>query len=299
VKNRIKKFIRPQSDRRICVNEIVPAVVKNGKGNGAAAKMPTFSTLKPHLIVATDAISFYQRVFGAEEIDKSHHSKRKADQELPLILHTHLKFISAEVLVCDEAEEVKAELAVSVEETEEDDADSFFGERKLVIRDRINVENRRRVQQVLNPSRHRLLDLKIRSRSNSRDLRVLQLLGDSPPLLWCRNLVKRNAGPQIHWEYRGKSSSETTASFPLFIKTIAGSSICLQAQDSVSVFELKTQIHQATSIPPGFQRLIFEGRQLGDDSLLWDYGSLKNATIFLTSRLHGGAPSATHPSSYK
>jgi hypothetical protein len=303
VKNRIKKFIRPQSDRRICVKEIVPAVAENGKGNGAAAKLPTFSTLKPHLIVeaphAADAISFYQRVFGAEEIEKSHHSQRKADQELPLILHAHLKFGSAEVMVCDEAEEAGAELAAGVEETEEDGSDSFSGESEPAIWDRINVENRRRVRQVLNPSRRRLLDLKIGSQSNSRDLRVLRLLGDSPPSLWCRNLVKRNAGPRIHSEYRGKTSSETTASFPLFIKTIAGSSICLQAQDSVSVFELKTQIHQATGIPPGFQRLIFEGRQLGDGSLLRDYGNLKNATISLTSRLRGGAPSATHPSSYK
>jgi hypothetical protein len=35
-----------------------------------------------------------------------------------------------------------------------------------------------------------------------------------------------------------------------------------------------------------------------DGSLLWDYGNLKNETISLTSRLRGGAPSFTHPSSY-
>jgi hypothetical protein len=257
VKNRIKKFIRPQSDRRISVKEIVPAAAENGKGNGAAAKLPTFSTLKPHWIVeaphAADAISFYQRVFGAEEIEKSHHSQRKADQELPLILHAHLKFGSAEVMVCDEAEEAGAELAAGVEETEEDNSDSFSGEREPALWDRINVENRRRVQQVLNPSLRRRLDLKIGSQSNSTDLRVLRLLGGSPPSLWCINLVKRNAGPRIHSEYRGKTSSETTPSFPLFIKTIVGSSLCLQAQDSVSIFELKTQIHQATGISPGFQ----------------------------------------------
>jgi hypothetical protein len=124
-------------------------------------------------------------------------------------------------------------------------------------------------------------------------------LGDSPPSLWYRNLVKSNARARFHSEYRGKTSSEIAASFPLFVKTIVGSSLCLQAQDSDSVFELKTQIHQATGIPPGFQRLIFEGRQLVDGSLLRDYGNLKNATISLTSRLRGGAPSVTHPSSYK
>jgi hypothetical protein len=33
--------------------------------------------------------------------------------------------------------------------------------------------------------------------------------------------------------------------------------------------------------------------------VLRDYGNLKNATISLTSRLCGGAPLFTHPSSYK
>jgi hypothetical protein len=156
-------------------------------------------------------------------------------------------------------------------------------------------------QQVLNPSRRRRrrLNLKTGSHSNSRDLRDLRLLGDCPPSLWCRNLLKSNAGVRFHSEHRGKTSSEITTNFPLFIKTIAGSSLCLQVQDSDSVFELKTQIHQATGTPPGFQRLIFEGRQLADGSLLRDYGNLKNATISLTSRLRGGAPSVTHPSSYK
>lgn len=97
--------------------ENVAAVAENGKGNGAVAKLPTFSILKPHLIVeaphAADAISFYKRVFGAEEIAKSHHPKRKADQELPLILHAHLKFGAAEVMVCDETEEAGAEYAFS------------------------------------------------------------------------------------------------------------------------------------------------------------------------------------------
>jgi hypothetical protein len=124
-------------------------------------------------------------------------------------------------------------------------------------------------------------------------------LGDSPPSLWYKNLVKSNARVRFHLEYHDKTSSEIVAGFPLFVKTIAGSSLFLQAQDSNSVFELKTQIHQATGTLSGFQRLIFEGKQLGDGSLLQDYGNLKNTTISLTSHLHGGAPSVTHPSSYK
>uniref|UniRef100_A0A0C9QXB2 TSA: Wollemia nobilis Ref_Wollemi_Transcript_1578_1574 transcribed RNA sequence n=1 Tax=Wollemia nobilis TaxID=56998 RepID=A0A0C9QXB2_9CONI len=96
------------------------AQVENGKGNGAAAaaavveKAVSFSVLKPHLIVeaprAADAIQFYKRAFGAEEVAKSLHPKRKADQELPLILHAHLKFGAAEVMVCDETEEAGVEV---------------------------------------------------------------------------------------------------------------------------------------------------------------------------------------------
>jgi hypothetical protein len=183
--------------------------------------------------------------------------------------------------------------------TEEGGSNSFSGEREPTIWAQINAENRLRVRQVLNPSCRRHLDLKFESHSTSRDLRDLRLLGDSPPSLWYRNLVKSNARARFHSEYRGKTSSKIAAGFPLFVKTIVGSSLCLQAQDSDSVFELKTQIHQATGTPPGFQRLTFEGRQLGDGSLLRDYGNLKKATISLTSHLCGGVPSVTHPSSYK
>jgi hypothetical protein len=144
-------------------------------------------------------------------------------------------------------------LAAGIEEIEEGGSNLFSGEREPTIWDQINAENRRWVRQVLNPSHRRHLDLKFEIHSNSRDLRDLRLLGDSPPSLWCRNLVKSNARARFHSEYRGKTSSEIAASFPLFVKTIAGSSLCLQAQDSDSVFELKTQIHQATGTLPGFQ----------------------------------------------
>ena len=67
----------------------------------------------PQLIVeaprASDAISFYKRAFGAEEVARTLHTKRKADQELPLILHAHLKFGNAEVMLSDEVEESGSE----------------------------------------------------------------------------------------------------------------------------------------------------------------------------------------------
>ncbi|KAH7431952.1 hypothetical protein KP509_07G000500 [Ceratopteris richardii] len=60
-----------------------------------------------HLVVdiprAVDAISSYKRVFGAEEVEKTL-DKCKVDQEVPLILHAHLKFGSAEIMLCDKFE---------------------------------------------------------------------------------------------------------------------------------------------------------------------------------------------------
>jgi hypothetical protein len=152
---------------------------------------------------------------------------------------------------------------------------------------------------VLNPSRRCNLDLEHGSHSAIRDFRDLQHLGDSQPSLGHRNRAKGDTRSRLHSQYPAEASSVIEAGFPLFVKTIVGSSLCLQAQDSDSIFELKTQVHQATGILPGFQRLIFEGRQLVDGSMLRDYGNLKNATISLASRLRGGAPSFTHPSSYK
>jgi hypothetical protein len=116
----------------------------------------------------------------------------------------------------------------------------------------------------------------------------------APSIHWCFKIWEWRAFP-----HRVAACSETVAGFPLFVKTLVGSSLFLHTHDSDSVFALKAQIHQATRIPPCFQRLIFEGQQLVDGSLLRGYGNLKNATISLVSHLRGGAPSSTQPSSYK
>jgi hypothetical protein len=123
--------------------------------------------------------------------------------------------------------------------------------------------------------------------------------GDLQSSPYYRNQVKSDTRLRISSEYHTEAISKTTIGLPIFIKTSFGSSLFLHDQDSDSVFYLKTQIPQATYIPPCFQQLIFEGRQLVDGSLLQGYGNLNNATISLTSRLRGGVPSSTHPSSYK
>ncbi|KAF7154085.1 hypothetical protein RHSIM_Rhsim01G0248500 [Rhododendron simsii] len=76
--------------------------VQNGS---AAAKTVTFSAVKPQLFVeapkANDAVLFYKAAFGAEEVSRAVHPKRKAEQEIPLVLVAELKLGSSSILVSD------------------------------------------------------------------------------------------------------------------------------------------------------------------------------------------------------
>ncbi|XP_031480787.1 uncharacterized protein At5g48480-like [Nymphaea colorata] len=83
---------------------------QNGTGaENGSSKGPVFSALRPKLVVeapkAADAVAFYKAAFGAEEVERSNHPKRKADQELPLILFSRLRLGAVELLVADETEE--------------------------------------------------------------------------------------------------------------------------------------------------------------------------------------------------
>jgi hypothetical protein len=106
---------------------------------------------------------------------------------------------------------------------------------------------------VLNPSCRCNLDLEHGSHYTIRDFRDFQRLGESQPSLGHKNQAKGDTRSRLHSHYPVEASSVIEAGFPLFVKTIARSSLCLQAQDSKSVFELKTQVHQATCILPSFQ----------------------------------------------
>ncbi|KAL4364128.1 hypothetical protein GQ457_04G025970 [Hibiscus cannabinus] len=86
--------------------------------NGGAEKVAavTFTAVKPQLTVeapkAVDAVQFYKSAFGALEVGRTLHPKRKADQELPHILSAQLELAGSTILVSDIAENytpVKAE----------------------------------------------------------------------------------------------------------------------------------------------------------------------------------------------
>ncbi|KAK3184693.1 hypothetical protein Dsin_031979 [Dipteronia sinensis] len=90
------------------------AEVQNGGGaeKAVAVAAVTFTALKPQLLIeapkATDAVQFYKNAFDAEETGRTMHTKRKAEQELPLILSAQLQIGSFSILVSDLADDSTA-----------------------------------------------------------------------------------------------------------------------------------------------------------------------------------------------
>lgn len=82
--------------------------VKVGGLNGGP-KAVVYSFLKPQLLVqapkAADAVQFYKAAFGAEELKRATHPKRKAEQDLPLILSAELKIGPSVIIVGDQTDE--------------------------------------------------------------------------------------------------------------------------------------------------------------------------------------------------
>eukprot|EP00262_Sarcandra_glabra_P014258 TRINITY_DN4130_c0_g1_i1.p1 TRINITY_DN4130_c0_g1~~TRINITY_DN4130_c0_g1_i1.p1 ORF type:complete len:174 (+),score=31.16 TRINITY_DN4130_c0_g1_i1:78-599(+) len=77
--------------------------------NGSSPVAVSFSSFKLQLVVksqkASEAVQFYKAAFGAEEVNRSTHPKRKAEQELPLIICAELKIGPSVFLVCDQMDE--------------------------------------------------------------------------------------------------------------------------------------------------------------------------------------------------
>lgn len=74
----------------------------------------------------------------------------------------------------------------------------------------------------------------------------------------------------------------------LFVKTLTGKTIILKYTNELQIIELKYLIFDKVGMPPDQQRLIFNGKQLEDNSKIFEYKIKNEDYIHLVSRLLGG-----------
>lgn len=79
-----------------------------------------------------------------------------------------------------------------------------------------------------------------------------------------------------------------TSGFQIFIMNIRGRKIALQVRSSYTIEKVKELIFEREGIEVDHQRLTFGGSDLQNHLFVSSYGIVKENTLHLVSRLHGG-----------
>ena len=106
----------------------------------------------------------------------------------------------------------------------------------------------------------------------------------SLPLAWDHF----EAGAVAFFEPPANLRNKKKEEFRLFLKTLTGKTITIDAHASLSVQDLMKKIQNREGIPPDQQRLIFAGKQLEEGNTLDHFGIQGEMTLHLVLRLRGG-----------
>lgn len=75
--------------------------------------------------------------------------------------------------------------------------------------------------------------------------------------------------------------------FPIYVKTLSGSTLTVQIDRNSVTEDLKKSIYEIEGVPPDQQRLVFAQRELADEEKLVDHSIQEECTVHLVLHLGG------------